>query len=87
MPLPDHLCSPRESGRWKCPDCGRVWEALPDKVERTPRRRVDRSVVAVVMVVAAVPLASFAQSAVLVAALCVVGLAGVAWWFWQTFRK
>ncbi|MFC5822808.1 hypothetical protein ACFPZ3_02960 [Nonomuraea insulae] len=60
---------------------------MPDRAEPAPRRRVDRSMVAGVMVVAAVPLASFARSPVLVAALCVVGLVGVVWWFWQTFRN
>jgi hypothetical protein len=39
------------------------------------------------MVVAAVPLASYAQEPALIAALCVAGLAGVVWWFWLTFRK
>ncbi|MEV0385061.1 hypothetical protein [Nonomuraea sp. NPDC050643] len=77
---------------WRCPECGLLWEALPPQpvahVEPEPDKvRLNKNSVALIMIVAAVPLASFAQEPALIAALCVVGLVGVVWWFWLTFRK
>ncbi|MEV4111413.1 hypothetical protein [Nonomuraea sp. NPDC049695] len=93
--MSEHDCvrPPSETATtWSCPDCGMVWEALPQQplthVESQPAKtRLDKNAVALIMVVAAVPLASYAQEPALIAAICAVGLVGVVWWFWLTFRK
>jgi hypothetical protein len=97
----DHPCTPpaaAEDGQpWRCPDCGQLWEPLPQQpadhvepaepVDYESETKMSKSNWALVALVAAVPLATYSGSPVLIGVLCVIGLMGAAYWFWNFFRS
>jgi hypothetical protein len=84
---------------WRCPDCGLLWEALPPRPAGEPapepvadpapweqERSLKMKDVAIIALVVAIALAYFTGS-FLIVPLGLVGIAGLAWLFWQTVRK